>query len=93
MWSFAEGGAEQTMEMKFRKAGFAGRLLEQNSGLVLRGEEFASAAEPAKSVVMEERRHRRNNTTGKRKILRVKGSTPEGGGKLVSCSIGPSVRG
>jgi len=67
MWSFAEGSAEQTMEMKFREASFAGRLLKQNPGLVLRGEEIASAAEPSKSVVMEERRHSRNNTTGKKK--------------------------
>ena len=45
------------MEMKFGKAGFARRLLEQNTGLIFGGEQLTSATEPTERVVMEKSRH------------------------------------
>ncbi len=57
MWGLAEGGAEQAMEMKFRKAGLARRLLEQNAGLIFVGKEVTSATEPTEGIVMEKVRH------------------------------------
>jgi hypothetical protein len=57
MRGLAESGTEKAMEMKFRKTGFARRLLEQNAGLVLIGQEVTSATEPTESIVMEELRH------------------------------------
>ena len=55
--SFAKGGAEKAMEMKFGKAGFASCLPQQNVGIIFGGEQIASAAEPAKGVVIEKPRH------------------------------------
>jgi hypothetical protein len=37
MRGLAESGTEKAMEMKFRKTGFACRLLEQNAGVILIG--------------------------------------------------------
>jgi len=57
MRGLAERVSEETMEVEFRKTGFAGRMCEENSGLVFGGEEVAASTETAKGVVMEERRH------------------------------------
>ena len=53
MRGLAESGAEKAMEMKFRKTGFARRLLQPNTGLIFGGEQVSSATEPAEGVVME----------------------------------------
>jgi len=50
------------MEMKFGKTGFARCLLQQNAGLVPGSEQVAPAAEPAKSVVVEQLEHVENDT-------------------------------
>ncbi len=38
VWSFAKGGAEEAMEVKFRETGFACCLFEQDAGLVFGGQ-------------------------------------------------------
>ena len=53
----AEGSPKKAMEVKFGEAGLAGRVLEQNPGLVGAGKEVASATEPSEGIVMEELRH------------------------------------
>jgi hypothetical protein len=57
MWSFAERGSEEAMEMKFGKTGFARRLPQQNVGVASRREKITSAAQAAESVIMEKLRH------------------------------------
>ena len=59
MRGLAESGTKQAMEMKFGKACLARRLLEQNTGLVLGGEEVTSATDPTEGVVMEKLRHQK----------------------------------
>ena len=56
MRGLTESGSEKTVEMKFRKTGFARRLLEENTG-VFDGQEVSSATEPAEGVVMQKLRH------------------------------------
>ena len=51
---FPKGGAEQPMEVEFRKASFAGGVLQQNARFVLRREQIAAAAQPAKGIVRDE---------------------------------------
>jgi hypothetical protein len=57
MRSLAKSGAEKTMKMKFGEARLARRLFEQNTGLIFRGEQIASATEPPEGVVVEKLRH------------------------------------
>lgn len=45
------------MEMKFGEASLARRLFKQNTGLIFRGQQIASATEPAEGVVVEKLRH------------------------------------
>lgn len=56
--SFAKCGTEKSMEMEFGEAGFAGRLLEEDSRLIPRGQQVAPTAKPTECVVMEQVWHR-----------------------------------
>ena len=57
MRSLAKSGAEKTMKMKFGEASLARRLFKQNTRLIFRGQQVASAAEPPEGVVVEKLRH------------------------------------
>ena len=54
MRGLAEGGSEESMEVKGRKAGFLRRAVQQYLRLILRSQQIARPAQTAERVIMQQ---------------------------------------